>query len=329
MCKGREIYVVLLLLSSAVSRCLAGVDPAEQQLLKAATNRVDIRSSSAKAFELDAEFTAQFNTPKDGHLTWKWAARDLWRQEITMGDYRQVMVRNGDTLYNSRNEPFIPLRIDELQKLLNVLPVDIDWQFRKIKHQTEGGIETDCIEMSSQPGPHPRNSKRTLCINPATKELVTDEEKDEEQHRRKEFADYQPFGGHSYPRQLKLLANGSVALKVKISSLREATFDQATFVPLPGAIARHQCEHMTHPQAIKTPDPPYPRSASRLGGVATVAVTILADGSVDNVQIVQSAGREMDQATQETVKTWKFKPAMCGNEPVVSDAWVEVTFHHR
>jgi outer membrane biosynthesis protein TonB len=34
------------------------------------------------------------------------------------------------------------------------------------------------------------------------------------------------------------------------------------------------------------------------------------DGSVDNVQLVGNAGREMDQVTQEIVKTWKFKPAI-------------------
>lgn len=330
MSKARATYVTLLFLVSAVSGCLADAGSADQQLPTTAANRVDIRSSSAKPFELDADFTAQINTPQDGRLTWKWAARDLWRQEITMGDYRQVMVRDGDTLNISRNRPFTPLRIDQLQKLLNVLSVDIgDWQVKKIKHQVEGGIETDCIEVRPQPSPHALNPKRTLCINPATKELMTDEEKDGEQHSRKEFTDYQPFGDHSYPRQLKLFANGSVALRVKISSLRESTFDQAAFIPLPGAITRRQCEHMTHPEAIKTPDPAYPRSASRLGGVATVAITILADGSVDNVEIVQSAGHEMGQAARETVKTWKFKPAMCGNEPVVSDAWVEVTFHPR
>jgi protein TonB len=50
------------------------------------------------------------------------------------------------------------------------------------------------------------------------------------------------------------------------------------------------------------------------------------DGSVDNVQLVGSAGREMDQVTQEIVKTWKFKPAMCGDEPVAYDIRVEVSF---
>jgi TonB family protein len=58
-----------------------------------------------------------------------------------------------------------------------------------------------------------------------------------------------------------------------------------------------------------------------MGGTATVALTVLPDGSVDNVQLVGSAGHEMDQVTQEIVKTWKFKPAMCGDEPPTIFEW--------
>jgi protein TonB len=88
---------------------------------------------------------------------------------------------------------------------------------------------------------------------------------------------------------------------------------------------------MTYPEAIKQPDPAYPRSASqnRMGGTSIVALTVLPDGSVDDVQLIGRAGHDMDQVTQEIVKTWKFKPAMCGNEPVAYDISVEVAFRMR
>jgi protein TonB len=311
---------------------LAEVDSAAQQVITAARERVDIRSGGAKPFQLEAEFTAQINVSQDGHFTWKWVAKDFWSQEITIGCYRQLNVRKGDTLYITRNAPFTPLRVTELQDLLNVLSVEVDhWQTKKTKHEIRGGIETECVEIRARPGRHVWKGKRTLCVNQTTKETLADETRDGEEYRQKEFTDYQPFREHSYPRQLRLLVNGSVALRVKINSLRENTFDETVFVPPPGAIARRQCEHMTHPEAIKTPDPAYPRSAAqnRMGGTATVALTILPDGSVDNVQLIGSAGHEMDQVTQEIVKTWKFKPAMCGNEPVASDIRVEVTFRMR
>jgi protein TonB len=85
---------------------------------------------------------------------------------------------------------------------------------------------------------------------------------------------------------------------------------------------------MRHPIPVKTPDPAYPKSASqnRLMGDTTVAMTVLANGSVTDVRLVGSAARSMDDATLQTLKGWKFKPAMCGTEPVVSDIEVVVSF---
>jgi hypothetical protein len=37
----------------------------------------------------------------------------------------------------------------------------------------------------------------------------------------------------------------------------------------------------------------------------------------------------MDSVSQQILQTWKFKPAMCGDEPVASDIHVDVTFHPR
>jgi outer membrane biosynthesis protein TonB len=34
----------------------------------------------------------------------------------------------------------------------------------------------------------------------------------------------------------------------------------------------------------------------------------------------------MDDATLRTLKGWKFKPAMCGADPIVSDIVVVVSF---
>ena len=326
----RAIFGVSVLLSAILG--LGDVGPSDQELLTAAADLVDIHSTSAKSFELDASFSAQVNVPQDGHLTWKWVAKDLWSQEITMAGFRQLSVRKGDNLHISRNAPFTPLRITQLQDLLKVLSVDVDeWQIKKIKHQVQSGIETACLEVRARSSGHSGNSKRELCINQTTKELLTDEVRDDQEYRRKEFSDYQPFGGHGYPRHLGLFVDGSQALSVRITSLRENEFEATVFVPPAEAVVRRQCEHMIHAVALKTPDPAYPRSASqnRIGGTTIVALTVLPDGSVNNVQLIGSAGKEMDQVTQEIVKTWKFKPAMCGNEPVASDIRVDMNFRLR
>src|ERR1044071_5823909 len=104
----------------------AQVKPADEELLLGARKLVDIRPEGAKPFELNARFRVQINVPLDGHLVWKWAAKDRWSREITMGAYHQVDIRKEDSLYISRNAPFTPARIRQLEELLDVLSWDVN-----------------------------------------------------------------------------------------------------------------------------------------------------------------------------------------------------------
>jgi len=85
---------------------------------------------------------------------------------------------------------------------------------------------------------------------------------------------------------------------------------------------------MKRASPVSTPDPMYPKSASenRMGGDTIVAMTVLTDGSVTDIQLVGSAARSLDEASLNTLRKWRFKPAMCGAEPVVSDIQVVVSF---
>jgi len=55
-------------------------------------------------------------------------------------------------------------------------------------------------------------------------------------------------------------------------------------------------------------------------------MTVLTDGSVTDIQLIGGAAHSMDDATLQTLKGWKFKPATCGTEPIVSDIEVIVSF---
>ncbi|PYT78543.1 MAG: hypothetical protein DMG42_00430 [Acidobacteria bacterium] len=123
----------------------------------------------------------------------------------------------------------------------------------------------------------------------------------------------------------------AIRANLNVMTLTTAAFDEKLLVAPKGAIERRLCADMKHAVPVRTPDPLYPRSASqnRLMGDTTVAMTVLTDGSVTDIQLVGSAARSMDDATLLTLKSWKFKPAMCGSEPVVSDIEVVVSFRLR
>jgi TonB family protein len=69
--------------------------------------------------------------------------------------------------------------------------------------------------------------------------------------------------------------------------------------------------------------------ASHHTGTSIVSLTVLPDGSVDDVHLIGSSYPGMNEITQQIVKEWKFKPAMCGSEPVATDIEVDVNFRLR
>ncbi len=69
--------------------------------------------------------------------------------------------------------------------------------------------------------------------------------------------------------------------------------------------------------------PRYPESARRRGieGTVLLKMRITAQGRVEDVQVVRSAGYpEMDESAIEAVRRWRFEPARRNGEPVAEDA---------
>jgi periplasmic protein TonB len=69
--------------------------------------------------------------------------------------------------------------------------------------------------------------------------------------------------------------------------------------------------------------PRYPESARRRGieGTVLLKMRITAQGRVEDVQVVRSAGYpELDESAIEAVRRWRFEPARRNGEPVAEDA---------
>lgn len=306
--------------------CLAGVDAAAQQLLTTAGRQANIFTADDAPFHLEADVRVQLQVPAEGHLSLKWdSANRFWRHTI-LGSFQQIDIKNGEMVYLSRNAPFTPIRVRELISLFPVLGDPDRIQAKKVKNRTEHGVQAACFEVRFD---NRGNRSHEVCVDPSSHDVLSEEwNESSDDHRRKEFSDYTDFRGHRYPRKITLFVNGSKAVEVSVASLETATLDEALLTAPTGAIVRRICDGMKHPVPLKTPDPAYPKSSSqnKLMGDTTVAMTVLPDGSVDDIQLIGSAGHAMDDATLQTLKAWKFKPAMCGSEPVASDIEVVVSF---
>jgi TonB family protein len=286
----------------------------------------NIFSDDAGPFHLDIDFKMQVQVLEQGHLILKREAKDRWWRRVTVGALQETDIRKGDMLYTGRNASFTPVRVTELISLIVLVGNPDQLQVKKTKRRVEGGVEVACLEMQ---GVGKGQSKHEVCLNPDSHELLSDAwEAFPGDHRREEYSDYFEFRGHRYPRKINLFVNGSKVIEAQVASLVTAPLDEKLLVPPAGAIERRQCEGMKHAVPLKTPDPSYPKSASEnhLLGDSTVSMSVLLDGSVDNIHLIGSSTHAMDEATLQILKTWKFKPAMCGAEPVTSDIQVVVSF---
>jgi len=309
------------------SHCLvAGTNADEQQLL-AAMHQANPFRNDVGSFQLEVDFVVQTTVPTQGHLTLKWDNRDRWWRQIVIGKFKQIEIRNGERSYTTRNAPFTPLRVMELLQLLQFANFSTGLQVKKEKHRAEGGVQMTCAEVKiGGAGSWP---KHEVCFNSSSNEIVSDEWKEPPDEQLKEkYSEYLEFGSARYPRRLERFVNGSRTISAHVDSLSTAAFDPALLVPPAGAIERRECAGMKSPVPVKTPEPSYPKSASqnRLMGDTAVTLTILTDGSVGDIQLIGRAAKSMDDATLQALKGWKFKPAMCGAEPVVTDISVMVSF---
>ena len=82
------------------------------------------------------------------------------------------------------------------------------------------------------------------------------------------------------------------------------------------------------PVPIFKPEPPYTAQAraAKIQGVVNLSAIIGADGSVKDVSVLRPLDSGLDQNAVDTIKTWKFQPALKASQPVACHVNVEVQF---
>lgn len=297
---------------ASASPMLASDNPAAQQILDTAQGPGDLFQENIGPFQLDVDFTAQFNVPAHGHLTIKWKSKDQWWSEVSVSGFEQTTIRNGQMEHTVRNLGFTPNRVSQLFSLVEPLVLS------EFVAKKQNGVSPTCVQA------HRKGFDRDMldiCVDPASHNLLSEDwRRFDQKSIREEFADYIEFSGIRYPRKFELLENGGGAISANVTSVHKIAFDPALLVAPKGAIERRRCPGMKPPGVIYRPAPTPPSSGS--GGNTSAAVTILTDGSVGNVHVIDSGGKNIDDRAVEALKKWKFKPAMCGSEPVVADIMV-------
>jgi TonB family protein len=322
----KSIILAPAILGLCASSLFGSTNPAAQQMLVAAEQQAGIFQSQSGPFQLEVDFVAQVNVPLQGHYTLQWESKDRWRSKAVMGPYQQIKVQNGEKSYTFGSLPFTPLRVQELINLIHFARQPDGLIAKKLRQRAENGVAADCLQFEQD---NFKGDSREVCLDSASHEILSEDwQEGPDSRRREEFSDYFDFSGHRFPHQLVYKEDGIKVITANVISLTSATFDENLLVAPKGAIERRICAGIKHATPIKTPDPAYPKSAraNRMMGDTTIAMTVEADGTVSGIHLTGKATESMDDATLETLKTWRFKPAMCGDDPVVTDITVVVSF---
>ena len=74
--------------------------------------------------------------------------------------------------------------------------------------------------------------------------------------------------------------------------------------------------------------PIYPESArqQRQEGIVTLFAVIETDGSVQNATVIQTAGKDLDEAALTAVRQWRYSATMCGSIPIPVETELTVNF---
>lgn len=255
-----------------------------------------------------------------GHYLYVAAPDSRWRREIAFSDYSQIEVGNKERIWTKRSLPFTPKSASWVKRLLGnyiqltPLPQErVDRVFSQSRNR--------CIEMSgSAIGP------RILCFgasgNLSSVELPAE-------NTIFVYRDYAHFGKKYFPHALEVVSHGRSVVDAQVEDL---AFDESPveelLVPPRGAAESEGCRNPTPGRLIDGVAPEYPTLARSQGrsGTVTISAMVGKDGKVHDPVVIQTAGKDFDNAAMAAVSNWRFTPFKCGNNPINSEIEIPVSF---
>ena len=101
----------------------------------------------------------------------------------------------------------------------------------------------------------------------------------------------------------------------------KAMIRASQFVDVPHIALRPSCAAVQPPEALTTPDPLL--ATGTTGRRVKVSFIIGTDGRVHSPLILESAGLVGDRRVLQTVRTWRYRPALCNGVPTETEGKVE------
>lgn len=255
---------------------------------------------------------------------------DLGRVEFQLGPYEVIRITQPGKQYLVRSRDYMPDDIHFLSTFRHPWdpmpdkPRLVSLKFSRSYQQKINGAEAVCVSEKSSFG------ERFMCFDSAQHVLLR---RDFAGDGQIEYADYVPFeNGPLFPKSIVISKSGKPVLEIKDIVIEKRDAGEAEFAPPSGAIEFEKletCENPTPPRVLKSANPSF--EGVKHSGKALLFVIVGKDGSIlMKHEDYQGKGKlkesQVMEITQQTLKQWRFSPAMCGSQPVITEAGIEMNF---
>jgi hypothetical protein len=251
-------WLAIFLISSLVFESQAGfaVDRPPKQdaapVLSRAAELVDLQSPGGTPFLLLANVTLREGSKSvQGAFAMAWAAPGRYRRVFRFPGFTATEVVTEGAIYHQRSTEAMPLMIWELDQLLAFTSnyrLGSEWKVLGVQSEQSGGTELNCVR--AQTG----LADSKICVNATTGEPFSIDtgpdafrmERMREHsgvNEHSEFADYKPFGGRTFPRNLTFRGWDARMIEVQVEKLIQVKeFATGEFTPPQGATKTGFCE---------------------------------------------------------------------------------------
>ena len=310
--------------------CLASAQelPQPQQLIQAANSAANL--SGLRPYKLETSLVANRGAAdeKRGRLT-IFQDKDRSRSELEFDGYREVTVTLGNRMYVARNARARPVIIRlgsdyQFTWRVNLASVDV---VRTSFVKEINGIQANCFGVIIEQRP------RHYCFDPTKTILLesalTESKPEGKPIRETQYLDYQAMESKQFPTAIRHFFRGkSEGVDFEDVKLTRANLAPELFVPPQNAAEWDTCEDMQPARVVKADDPSYPIMAKlgRIQGDVYFSAIIGKDGKLHNIKEISRHPLLLEAAAQ-TIKGWRYAPAICGGNPIDLEWQIVVRFH--
>lgn len=312
----RSALIILLLLCTPLGSFADDKSTRAEAILKRAYELSNLHAADVGPYDLQAN--VKVSGPGRSvigtyHLLWVSASQ--WREELDFPGYQEVRFGGKDKIWlvrppKVRYPPaYAAFRAARLSPRF---PDASKVKIKKIVDRQQDSVQLTCIGFGQS----------ELCVDRSRGVLVSGSSS----LYVEVFSDYEEFRGKQVPWSIGLRDNVSTTA-VEITKLVPLTApDPNLFVAPASAEGWETCEHPTSPKPLHTPPLSFRPAFGKAGqqSEAVVLAVITKTGDLGDLELVKSAYPNMDKAAIEQLSKWKFRPAMCGNQPIPVEILVPV-----